>query len=668
MRSKIYKIMAIAIILTKVSMGEDNYKVKLNETTITYERYDEISLLETPKNITIITSEDITKRGYRNVEEALKMVPGLIYVDGSFSIRGQVPKLADKALVVLLDGVPQNGMDNRSYDLDFIPIEKIERIEVVPAGGAIMYGGNATSGVVNIVTKQKHEKRYWGNVGVEAGSYNYLKYKLNSGVNITENLATEINYSTSDKKGYRDGEKKDLDFFQGGVAYKLVDGSVGFNYEHNEKKGTDRIGGLTKEEYDEDRRTNPEKGRIGTDIQDKYILNFDKTISEDLKLFSVLEYKERDYKYNYAQKGTTPAYRKRDKSTDSIYLNTQLKYSYGQDSYLLFGGDYSSADVKEKVYTYKNKVYLSSKSKIDFEAIGGYFLNTYNYNNFIFTQGVRVEKNKFDENKNTFKDNGALDLAKSGETKDSPTNTNYELTANYLLNDTTSVYFGYNRVKRNPSLTEFSSWMTDVSPEKEPQTVDTIELGTKTMIDNVFLSGTVFYIHGDKEIMYDPKNGAMSGSSFYNLDGKTRRVGLELASEQYFDSLVLRESFTYMNNEIIDGPYKGNEIPGISSLTYGLGATYEVTSELIFNVDSLYYGKAYAANDFKNETSKSNSHFVTNISLRYNFSNGVSIYGGINNIFNEIYCDYVMYDPSKSITKYTAAPERTYYVGGEYKF
>lgn len=668
MKSKIYKMIVMAIILSKTSMGDEDFNIKLNETTVTYERYDEITLLDTPKNITIITSEDIIKRGYRNVDEALKMVPGLIYTDGAFSMRGQVPKLADKALVVLLDGVPQNGMDNRAYDLDFIPIEKIERIEVVPAGGAIMYGGNATAGVINIITKKKHEKKYWGNLGLEIGSYDYLKYKFNSGFNITKNLATEINYLTSDKNGYRDGEKKELDYFQGSIAYKLTDGNIAIAYEHNQKKATDRIGGLTKEQYDEDRKENPEKGRIGKDIQDKYTLNFDKAISEELKLFTTLEYKEREYRYNYPQKGKTPAYKKRDKSTDSIYLNTQLKYSYGKKSYVLFGGDYSSADVKENVNSYKNKVYLSSKSKIDFDAFGGYILNTYNYNRFIFTQGVRIEKNTFDETKKVFKSNGQIDLKKSEKTKDSPTNTNYELTGNYLFNDETSFYLGYNRVKRNPSLTEFSSWMTDTSPEKEPQTVDTVELGTKTLINNIFLSGAVFYIHGDKEIMYDPKNGAMSGSSFYNLDGKTKRIGIELSSEQYFDKLVLRENFTYMDNEIIDGPYKGNEIPGISSLIYGLGATYEITSEVIFNLDSLYYGKSYAANDFKNETSKSNSHFITNISLRYNFRNGVSIYGGINNIFNELYCDYVMYDPSKSITKYTAAPERTYYIGGEYKF
>ncbi len=66
-----------------------------------------------------------------------------------------------------------------------------------------------------------------------------------------------------------------------------------------------------------------------------------------------------------------------------------------------------------------------------------------------------------------------------------------------------------------------------------------LNLGTKTVFKNVYLSGAVFYIAGDKEIMYDPRNGAMSGSSFYNLDGKTERIGLELASEQYFDKLTL---------------------------------------------------------------------------------------------------------------------------------
>ncbi|MFR1676024.1 MAG: TonB-dependent receptor domain-containing protein, partial [Fusobacterium sp.] len=307
---------------------------------------------------------------------------------------------------------------------------------------------------------------------------------------------------------------------------------------------------------------------------------------------------------------------------------------------------------------------------IDFEAIGGYILNKYSYNNFIFTQGIRIEKNEFDEDKTTFNSSGEINSKKTGRTKDSPTNTNYELTANYLFDEDSSVFFSYNRVKRNPSLTEFSSWWEEKSPKKEAQTVDTFELGTKTLIENIYLAGSVFYIAGDKEIMYDPdsESGAMGGNSFYNLNGKTERIGLELASEQYFDKLTLRENFTYMHNEITDGPYKGNEIPGVSKIMYGLGATYEITPQLIFNLETLYHGKAYASNDFYNKKSKVDSYIVTNISTRYNFNNGLSVFGGINNLFNEQYCDYVNYDSKDDVIKYAASPERNYYIGMEYKF
>ena len=668
------KIGILALIISSSLFAEEttkekDYGVRLNESTITTERYEETPVIETAKNITVITNEEIEKKGYRNVEDALKMVPGLFLTDGSFSMRGQVPKLADKSLVVLVDGIPQNGMDNRQYDLDFIPIEQVEKIEVVPAGGAIMYGGNATAGVINIITKDNENKKYWGNVGVEGGSYDYRKYKLNYGMNITDRLDAEVNYSTSDKNGYREGEKKDLDFIQVGANYKLDDGKLGFKYSHNKKVANDRITGLTKKEYDEDRRQNKDAGRLGTDEQDKYILTFDKRLTDNLEFSSVVEYRERDYKYNYNGKNDNPKYRKRTKDTESFYTNAQLKYNYLNNSHLILGGDYSKAKVEENTWSTKSKkVYYKSHSNIDFEAIGGYILNKYSYNNFIFTQGIRVEKNEFDEDLLTYKSKDKIDTTKTGKTKDSPTNTNYELAANYLFDEDTSIFFSYNRVKRSPSLTEFSSWWEEKSPKKEAQTVDTFELGTKTLIENIYLAGSVFYIAGDKEIMYDPVNGAMGGSSFYNLNGKTERLGLELASEQYFDKLTLRENFTYMHNEITDGPYKGNEIPGVSKIMYGLGATYEITPQLIFNLETLYHGKAYAANDFYNKKSKVDSYIVTNISTRYNFNNGLSIFGGINNLFNEQYCDYVNYDSKNDVIKYAASPERNYYIGMEYKF
>ena len=73
-------------------------------------------------------------------------------------------------------------------------------------------------------------------------------------------------------------------------------------------------------------------GRLGTDEQDKYILTFDKKLTDNLEFSSVVEYRERDYKYNYTGKNDNPKYRKRTKDTESFYTNAQLKYNYLDNS------------------------------------------------------------------------------------------------------------------------------------------------------------------------------------------------------------------------------------------------------------------------------------------------------------------------------------------------
>ena len=199
---------------------EKDYGVRLNESTITTERYEETPVIETAKSTNCYHLLRL-KRGYNSVEESLVNVPGLSFAGGNLSMRGQVPSMGNKHLVVLVDGVPQNGMDNRSFDLDFIPIEQVEKIEVVPAGGAIMYGGNATSGVINIITKNNENKKYWGNAGLTLGSFDEKKYKLNYGMNITNKISFDIKYVNLDRDGYRKYTKKESEFGEFGTKYKL---------------------------------------------------------------------------------------------------------------------------------------------------------------------------------------------------------------------------------------------------------------------------------------------------------------------------------------------------------------------------------------------------------------------------------------------------------------
>lgn len=671
---------------------KDKGVIKLEESTITSERYEETPVIKTAKNVTVISSEEIEKRGYKNLEESLEDIPGISFSGGNLSMRGQVPSMGNKTLIVLVDGIPQNGIDNRSFDLDFIPVEQIEKIEVLPSGGAIMYGGNATAGVINIVTKDNKNSKYWGSAGLKIGSFDEKKYNLNYGTNLTEKTSVDVKYINTKEDGYRDYEKKDLEFAEIGLKHKIQNGEIGFKYIRNERESTGS-GYLTRKQYDEDRKQNESyKGKLATNKQNKYIFDLNKSLTSNLDLSAVLEYRERKYTYSYPEnlsvsKGMTyytPAYTSRIKNTDSLYTNTQLKYSYKEESNIIIGGDYSKAKVKEDYYgTYtisnpssssdigKKGVYYKSYTETDFEAIGGYILNKYSFNKLIFTQGVRIESNRFDESEKVYKSNGSFD--KESKTDETTTNTNYELAGNYMFSDMTSGYLSYNKVHRSPNLGEYTNWKKDKKTgeeyPKESQEVDTFEIGIKSLINNIYLSGALFYIKGDKEIMYDPyRPDDGTKGSYYNLDGKTKRIGLELSSEQYFNKLTLRQNFTYLDHEIVDGPYKGNEIPGVSNLIFGVGATYEATSQLLLNIKTNYHGEAYPINDYPNDSSKVPSYTVTNISARYDFNNGLIVSAGIDNIFNEVYCSYIIYKPNSEVYSYSPSPERTYYISAEYQF
>ncbi|MCA9489108.1 MAG: TonB-dependent receptor [Myxococcales bacterium] len=110
-----------------------------------------------PSIVTLITADEIRERGYRNVSEALRTLPG-IYVWRSkegrdlAAIRGVV-SADDNKLLVLVDGVPwYEGVYTHGFIDDYLPISNIQQIEVIKGPGSAIYGTNAFTGVINIVT------------------------------------------------------------------------------------------------------------------------------------------------------------------------------------------------------------------------------------------------------------------------------------------------------------------------------------------------------------------------------------------------------------------------------------------------------------------------------------------------------------------------------------
>jgi len=120
--------------------------------------------------VTTITSKEIKEKGVRNVAEALEMIPGsYVRVGGSGESYIRIRGFRQREIALLVDGVPISSPYNGQLDLSSIPVNTVDRIEVVRGASSLMYGPNTMGGVINIITKKSDGSAGFGMI-TEYGS------------------------------------------------------------------------------------------------------------------------------------------------------------------------------------------------------------------------------------------------------------------------------------------------------------------------------------------------------------------------------------------------------------------------------------------------------------------------------------------------------------------
>lgn len=137
--------------------------------------------VDVPASTEIITYEDIVDSGSVNAMEAVSKMLGVdynTYLPGGSAQTSMTNEINVRGFsygtLILVNGNPINL--NNTYVIDAIPAEAIERIEVVKGGGSVLYGSEAQSGVINIITKKKISNK------VRAGFGNYKQQQYNVAV------------------------------------------------------------------------------------------------------------------------------------------------------------------------------------------------------------------------------------------------------------------------------------------------------------------------------------------------------------------------------------------------------------------------------------------------------------------------------------------------------
>ena len=197
-------IILLLLSMNYVSFSQDiTQQQKLDSIVITSSRID-LPFKENSRTITVITSEDIGQSTATNVTDLLQQVTGIDVrrrgVNGMQSdlyIRGGS---FDQTLI-LIDGIkvedPQTGHHTMNMAL---PIEVIERIEIIKGPAARVFGQNAFTGAINIITKTNAKNV--NEIGFQVGSYNQQNFNGTLGKDF-KSASHIAHVSVNSSDGYR---------------------------------------------------------------------------------------------------------------------------------------------------------------------------------------------------------------------------------------------------------------------------------------------------------------------------------------------------------------------------------------------------------------------------------------------------------------------------------
>jgi len=186
---------------------DEPIKVKVKTTSEVTENVDVKTvskhaekMSQSPGVVSVITKEEIQGFGYVTLSDILNratsmyMIQGGTYPSNIASVRGQHSSVFDNHVLILINGRPLRdpiiGVDNLFFAS--FPVEKIERIELVRGPGSVLYGSNAYSGVINIITEKDDYNKSNVNVDVQYGSFGTFRQSLNGSLGLKNKIKIDF--------------------------------------------------------------------------------------------------------------------------------------------------------------------------------------------------------------------------------------------------------------------------------------------------------------------------------------------------------------------------------------------------------------------------------------------------------------------------------------------
>ena len=597
-----------------------------------------MSAAQFPGHVTVITAKEIQASGASSVPELLGRLAGVhvmdtngfgLGADASVNLRGVVNGSRTGALV-LVDGVRQNRLTGDEVHWSSIPIEQVERIEVLRGGGSLIYGEGALAGLINITTKkwagQPLELEQIG----ELGSYGQRRTGISARGSVKA-LSYGVSYGRRDVSGYREST---------GSRATVVTGHAGVepwpflhietNLLHSEDV-SGFAGGITPEASQDRRR---QKGSFTgffdeqiTQAAIETLLKGPEGVASTISAF--WRWRESDSVTASRFATITPS--------KGLQLKTSQHVEIGALEHTLISG---LELLNEKASTGERGGSYAESNKDGYGLFLEETLRVFDRASFVV--GGRYDKARFEEDISFPAFVGTLRFQGW-----SP-----KAAMSVELWKPITLYCSYARPFKSPQVDDFSAVVPSFvgNVDLHPQQADDFNVGIRLMDHRLGqFEASWFYMRIDDEILF---NGLAAQSQ--NFD--TLRTGVEFSAAPAIPVPGVTGQFTYTftEAEFRKGAFKDATLPGTPEHRVTAGLSYEVAHGLFLTTDWLLVHDFFRINDFNNVLPGDN-YGVLNLGLRFEYRTAM-FYAKIANATNEEYTTFQSSDGISVSTGENPAP------------
>lgn len=650
-------------------------RLELEDVVVTATRTSRASKT-VPKNITVISAEDIANSTTVNIVDLLGREANLNIRSttgnegkSGIDIRGMGDTYVSN-VIVMVDGFRLNSSDMAGPDFLSVPLEEIEKIEIVRGGSAVLYGDGAVGGVINIITRRP-EHPFSGKMSLKADCFHSSGARFQAGTR-NKNLSLRAAGGYSDSDGYRDNgqlRKKDTSVnLEYGICTALTAG-IDVSFMKN------RIG-LPGPVSFEDAKSRDLRKKTGAPHDFSATEDNRITGKADLEtgLGNVL------FKFGYRDRvnqyiiGYTPLLSEKDQmdfideNTIQTSLQHEKKMEMGSfDWNFVYGVDFFDT-------RYLREDQDAARKNGDTRRLEGFFYNEISLHRKVtLTAGYRYSKfsGKFRDDTYTAVYSPAVlpppvfippqylySMWVTGDVLEKKwTNPAWEAGVSWEVLKSLTLFAGASKSYRIPNVDEFALSDSDLHPQSSKHYDAGLRLGVDRTAE---ISVSVFRMDTQDEIYYgeDPGTGTRVNR---NYDETTCRRGIESELKFYPASwLFFWANYSYTRARF----EKSNAtLPLVPEHMGNIGLEIYPCDQITLAFAGTLSGPKFDGNDLTNTDDAHVLGSTQVFDVKITWHNGsFKTFFGINNLFDQLYTT-----SSYSGSAYPM-PTRSFFLGMEYTF